>query len=194
MPRPARQRVERTARDRIGEQVRRASDRSSAPAPAPPSATRRARADRRQPPRRSRAASRPAACACGRRSAVATVARKRSGSMSSRPASFMTYWSRTRSFGCSTIIAAARSAACARPSSVDEIGRARAGARCGTRGTASRPSPRSTNASRIVAPHVGGIAAGREIGDLELHLEALLPLVAASRPRPGRRRRRRTRA
>ena len=28
-------------------------------------------------------------------------------------------------------------------------------------------------------PHVGGIASGREIGDLELHLEALLPLVAA---------------
>ena len=31
----------------------------------------------------------------------------------------------------------------------------------------------------IVAPHVGRVAAGREVGDLELHLEALLPLVAA---------------
>ena len=46
VPRPVRQRLERAPRERVGEQRRRRAARSSARARAPPSAARRARADR----------------------------------------------------------------------------------------------------------------------------------------------------
>ena len=40
------------------------------------------------------------------------------------------------------------------------------------------PVDRADERFGIVAPHVGRVAPGRQVGDLELHLEALLPLVA----------------
>ena len=89
---------------------------------------------------------------------------------------------------------AAGSAARARPSSVREVGGREHAGRCGTRGTAWPARPRASERCGIVAPHVGGIAPGREVGHLELDLVTAAPTRTTSRPRPGRRRRRRRRA
>ena len=95
---------------------RRAS-RRRAPARARRTAAGRPRAGRRDRRVRSRARMAPEYAARGgatpppARGARATASRSRSASMSSPPASFITYWSRTRSLGCSATIAAATSAA-----------------------------------------------------------------------------------
>ena len=121
--------------------------------------------------------------------------RMRSGSMSSRPASFMTYWSRTRSFGMlDDDRGRALRAARARPFERRRVGRREqpVDAELEERRRALHRARPTLAGSSL--PHVGRDRDRREIGDLELHLETLLPLVATFGRGLARRRRRRTRA
>ena len=100
--------------------------------------------------------------------------------MSRRLDNFITYWSRTRSLGCSAIICTAHAAprhartrlqrhhVFVLQEAVDtELEERR------------RAFDRADELLWIFLEHVRGVTAGGKIGDLELHFETLFPLVAA---------------